>query len=751
MSSMSSKEARKMNDEECKAEVVFSDKTNLLPIHCVKYSAPHPRLTSTNFGGSSTSLNLSASVSVMKPESDDDIIAELEMEYLAAKASEEKTVESVEKKKKVEVKKTFQSEEKKEEKKRCSLEAYKPTWAETFLVIGALFAPLSRGFSTGFTSPSVTKFVNDRILNVASGDVSLYGSLVSFGGMVGCLIAGPAMDKWGRKDVLFGCAIPQALGWLLIAIFGDYWLAVMTSRFLTGVGSAMVFSAYGTYIAETVDRRRRGMMCAVCELCISMGTTAAYFFGIYLNNRYLALVGAALTLLLMIGMFFQNETPRWLVGKGYLKEAFRVLALLRERESEADINGEINEIVARHNEVQKFNEKIRLECLEIQQKKKETEQENELQKKQEVKQNEKKEEIKPSPSSSSLSSQSSFSTVSLSSESEIEVAPKSRTDSFKSSAHSTTPLKRATSTKQCNIFVHTSILLKKLKRVQRQLIICLPMMFLQGLCGQTAVIAFMKSIFKLSNMEDRSAEYASVYVGCLRIVTTAIASVSVDRLGRRMLLMVGGVGQAVSLIAMGCAFYIAKMNSSASLAETGLNVTNFMNSSSLLNESSLAVAPIIVLNPVSTGLLFAGICCYLACYSFGWGTVPSIILSEMYPQTIRAVASSASTFIGLLAGSLTILFFHPLVSALGESGTFCLFAVDCIAGAFYAYFIVPETKSKSLESIEELISGRIDEPTDAPAKELAVKFCFIGDTERESVELFAYSDARKRSCYETLT
>ncbi|ESN90066.1 hypothetical protein HELRODRAFT_91068 [Helobdella robusta] len=480
-----------------------------------------------------------------------------------------------------------------------------------FLVIGALFAPINRGFSTGYTSPSVTKFVNNGILNVATGDVSLYGNLVFFGGMVGCLIAGPAMDKWGRKDVLFGCAIPQALGWLLIVIFGDYWLAVITSRFFTGVGSAMVYSAYGTYIAETVDSRRRGMMCGVCELCISMGTTAAYFLGIYLNNRYLALVGAALTLALMLGMFSQNETPRWLVGKGYLKEAFRVLNLLREGQSESD------------------------------------------------------------------------------------------------------PLERVTSTKQCNVYVHASILFKKLKRVQRQLIICLPMMLLQGLCGQTAVSAFMKSIFKFSNMDDRSAEYASVYVGCLRIVTTVIASLTVDRLGRRLLLIVGGTGQAVSLIAMGWAFHIAKMNSSAFL-------------------------------------LFAGICCYLACYSFGWGTVPSIILSEMYPQTIRAVASSASTFIGLLAGSLTILFFHPLVTALGESGAFYLFAVDCLAGALYSYFILPETKSKSLESVEESISNRTDEPTDTSAKELAVKYSLIGDTEKESVELLAYSDARDRKCYETL-
>jgi SP family sugar porter-like MFS transporter len=83
------------------------------------------------------------------------------------------------------------------------------------------------------------------------------------------------------------------------------------------------------------------------------------------------------------------------------------------------------------------------------------------------------------------------------------------------------------------------------------------------------------------------------------------------------------------------------------------------------------------------------------------GPVTWVLLSEIFPNRIRAVAVATSTF-ALWVGSFTLTYTFPLLNnALGSSGTFWIYTVIC--GAGYVFFLraLPETKGKSLETLEK--------------------------------------------------
>ena len=91
----------------------------------------------------------------------------------------------------------------------------------------------------------------------------------------------------------------------------------------------------------------------------------------------------------------------------------------------------------------------------------------------------------------------------------------------------------------------------------------------------------------------------------------------------------------------------------------------------------------------------------IACYAMSLGPVTWVLLSEIFPNRIRAVAVATSTF-ALWVGSFTLTYTFPLLNnALGSSGTFWIYTVIC--GAGYVFFLraLPETKGKSLETLEK--------------------------------------------------
>jgi MFS family permease len=108
-----------------------------------------------------------------------------------------------------------------------------------------------------------------------------------------------------------------------------------------------------------------------------------------------------------------------------------------------------------------------------------------------------------------------------------------------------------------------------------------------------------------------------------------------------------------------------------------------------------------------------GLIVYVACFAFGLGPVFWLIISEIYPLAVRGAAMSAATVANWVMNLLVAVTFLTLVKLLGHAATFLMYGVLTVVAWFFIYKLVPETKGKSLEQIEE--SWRTAKPKQAVA------------------------------------
>jgi SP family galactose:H+ symporter-like MFS transporter len=187
----------------------------------------------------------------------------------------------------------------------------------------------------------------------------------------------------------------------------------------------------------------------------------------------------------------------------------------------------------------------------------------------------------------------------------------------------------------------------------------------QQVTGINTVIYYAPTILKFAGMSSAPAAIlASVGVGVVNVVLTLVAMQLIDRVGRRPLLLVSLAGMAVSLFVLGLAFSLPQFSSSLAWIAIG----------------SLMV--------------------YVGSFAVGLGPVFWLILSEIYPLGIRGRAMSVGTIANWGANLVVALSFLTLTQVLGKPVTFWLYGGVTIAAWLFAYFLVPETKGKTLEEIE---------------------------------------------------
>ena len=96
-----------------------------------------------------------------------------------------------------------------------------------------------------------------------------------------------------------------------------------------------------------------------------------------------------------------------------------------------------------------------------------------------------------------------------------------------------------------------------------------------------------------------------------------------------------------------------------------------------------------------------GLGIYVACFAFGLGPIFWLLISEIYPLKVRGAAMSAVTVTNWAMNLIVAVTFLSLVSFLGHAFTFWLYGVIAIGAWIFFYKLVPETKGKTLEQIEE--------------------------------------------------
>ena len=199
--------------------------------------------------------------------------------------------------------------------------------------------------------------------------------------------------------------------------------------------------------------------------------------------------------------------------------------------------------------------------------------------------------------------------------------------------------------------------------VKKVLIIGVVLAAFQQWSGINVIFNYAEDIFKAAGYGVSDILFNIVITGSVNLLFTFVAIYTVDKLGRKSLMLLGAGGLAGIYAFMGAAYYF--------------NISGFL----LLLLVMLAIAS----------------------YAMSLAPVTWVVLSEIFPNRIRGAAMAVATVSLWLASFLLTYTFPFLNQMLNASGTFWLYGVICVLGLIFIYYKLPETKGKSLEEIEKEI------------------------------------------------
>ena len=213
------------------------------------------------------------------------------------------------------------------------------------------------GFDTGIISGAIP-FLQQNF-NLSNSMVENITTSALAGAVLGAMFTGRLADILGRKKIILFTAV--------IFVIGALWSGaasspkeLMAARFVVGIAIGISSFAVPLYISEISPADKRGQLVSLFQLLITVGILASYLTDlIFAKNdvvwswRPMLYSGVVPGMLLLIGMLFLPETPRWLMSKGRRQEAEKIL---RRVETPEKVELAIREI---QKELEKDKEKVR--------------------------------------------------------------------------------------------------------------------------------------------------------------------------------------------------------------------------------------------------------------------------------------------------------------------------------------------------------------------------------------------------------
>jgi MFS transporter, SP family, arabinose:H+ symporter len=196
--------------------------------------------------------------------------------------------------------------------------------------------------------------------------------------------------------------------------------------------------------------------------------------------------------------------------------------------------------------------------------------------------------------------------------------------------------------------------------VSKLLVIGIVIAVFQQWCGINVIFNYAQEIFANAGYSISDTLFNIVITGSVNLIFTFIGMFTVDRLGRKSLMLLGSGGLAGIFAVVGSMYFL-----------------------------HIHGLPLLIM-----------VVAAIACYAMSLAPVTWVVLSEIFPNRMRGIAMSVATF-ALWAACFVLTYTFPLLNkALKASGTFWLYGLICIFGFWFILRKLPETKGKSLEEIE---------------------------------------------------
>lgn len=207
---------------------------------------------------------------------------------------------------------------------------------KSIVLRSSLIAALG-GLLFGFDTAVISGTTDDlrRVFALGDGALGFTVAVALIGTILGAILAGWPADRWGRRGTLVAVAALYFVSALGSAWPWD-WISLLIFRFLGGIGVGMASVVCPLYIAEIAPASRRGRLVALAQFNVVLGILLAYLSNWLIGGalpggdawRWMFGVEAGPAALFFGLLFLTPESPRWLVARGRVDEARRVLDLV---------------------------------------------------------------------------------------------------------------------------------------------------------------------------------------------------------------------------------------------------------------------------------------------------------------------------------------------------------------------------------------------------------------------------------------
>lgn len=515
------------------------------------------------------------------------------------------------------------------------------------------------GFIFGFDASVISGAVNFIVEEFALTPIQL-GFVVSaptLGATIAILFAGLLADKLGRRKLLRLIAILYLASAVASALATDYWVLVI-ARFLGGLAFCSLMVA-PMYIAEIATAKSRGKMVSVNQLNIVLGFSAAYFANYFILQAANADGAFAQSLAL------SDNIWRYMLGLEIIPAIiwFVLLLVIPKSPRWLVMQGQFSEakkvlVTLRGGDEQKAEHEL----------------------------------------------------------ASVTVERQGEIGSFSAS-------------------------IKALfgKKLRLALTIGIVVGIAQQLSGINAIFFYAPNIFEQSGVGTNAAFSQAVYVGLINVLFTVLAMAVIDRFGRRPLLLLGLGGVFISMMICSYGFSQATYQ----LTEKGYVEL----SKKQTNEASTGIAELTVIvglefesdvafkkqvrsivgsvkyqqiesdllrlsTNINAPLILFGILAFVASFAFSLGPVMWVLFSEIFPNHLRGVAVSLVSVINSLVSFLVTFLFPIQLETFGAAITMFIYGLSALVTLGFIYWVLPETKGKSLEQITEQMARAHSKPSE---------------------------------------